>query len=176
MKRRSPVLAMVLAMGAFIATSMVFNLVFEVAAFLHVDRFLGGFLQGIASFAAFLLVFPFAFQAARSRVSPRFVAFVASMLLGGIYFFAVRNEIVLFTHYLFPHVPGKEIRAETPTGRLIFLIAVFVAIATYFSKPELGTDEDTRKSSADRTDEATEAATEVGEGVAEGIIEQIGHH
>ena len=174
MKRRSPVLAMVLAMGAFIATSMIFNLVFEVAAFMHVDRFLGGFLQGIAFFAAFLLVFPFAFQAARSRVSPRFVAFVASMLLGGIYFVAVRNEIVLFTHYLFPHIPGKELRAET-VG-LIVLIAVFVAIATYLSKPELGSDEDTRKSSADRTDEATEAATEVVEGVAEGIIEQIGHH
>jgi hypothetical protein len=178
MKRINPVLAMVFAIGAFIATSMIFNVVFWAAVFLHVDRFLGGFLQGIASFAILLLVFPFSIQASRSRVSPRFVGFVASILLSGIYFFAVRNEVVLLTHYLFPHVPGKDFRVETataPVGLIIF-IAIFVVLGTYLSKPGLGSDEATRKSSTDRTDEATEAATEVGEGIVEGISEQITHH
>jgi hypothetical protein len=178
MKRINPILAMVFAIGAFIATSMIFNVVFLLAIALHVDRFLGGFLLWIASFTGFLLVFPFSFQAARSRMSPRFVGFVGSILLSGTYFLAVRSEAFLVTHYLFPHVPGKDFRVETttaPVGLLIFIV-IFVVLATYLSKPDLVSDEDARKSSSDRTDEATEAVTEVGEGIVEGIIKQVSHH
>ena len=172
-KKLHPAVAMVFAMGAFFATSVVFNLVFGIATLLHVDRFLGGFLQGIAGFAIFLLIFPFSLQATRSRARPQVVAFIGMILLTAIYVIAVRFNVVLLTHGLFPHIPGKEFRADVPSAwvGLAIVIAIFVFFAVGASRPEEHATQDARKAPHDWSEEAAE----LGEGIGEGITEQIHH-
>jgi hypothetical protein len=142
-----PVVATVFAMGAFLVASITFNIIFQIAALIHIDRFLSGFLQGILLLAVSLLLGPLSIQATRSRVRPQLVAFTASLLLGVIYIVAVRLHVVFLTHGLFPHIPGKEVYADTGTG-IIFLIVVIagcVTIATLMSNQKFGLSARERK-------------------------------
>jgi hypothetical protein len=176
-EKRHPLLALLFAILAFIATSLIFNVLFWIATLLHVDRIFGSLILGVGAFSAFLLVYPLSVQATKSRVSPTLIAFCASLLLSAAYVFAVQRKLVLLTHYAFPHVPGTEIDLEKTVGKVVVLsfTTVFITLSVWMSRPETNRDKGAKTPPHGRGEEALELATDGAEGIIEGISDQIHH-
>lgn len=165
----SPVAALLLTLGMFVLSSLVFNLIVWFAFLVGLQRLLGGLLQGLALFAMFAFALPIAAAAAKSSAHERVIIVTAGILLTSAYLAGLQWDFSFVTDWLFPHWPGMPSGLSTSRAAFVVLLAFMLFGLAYWTAPDIS------KKTNGKSDDA-DTLTELGEGAAEGLSHQFGRH